>query len=228
MGTERRIFNLPSGLSAVLTERDLEIIETLTLRVRTLSGSQLARTWWDGSTAADRAALRRMRKLEVMGKVHVYSLLAHPEILLESPLVSWVPGNSEPEFGAIAYQCTTRWTEPHVERMAVIASRSSGREFGGWGGRFPRRSERTHDLHVAAVYLRKRAESPELVRHWRSEEVIRMRRSAKGKSDVAKLPDAIITRPRRTAIDFAGRYSADRLRSFHAFCADQGLRYELW
>lgn len=216
------------ALSSKINERDAEILETLSLRVRTLSVEQVARTWWPEVTDPVRAARSGLRRLEVLGKVHCYSLIAHPELDLHQPLVAWSPRDPIPDFEKLAYQCVNRWTEPVRPCPAIVASATTGCEYGGWGGRFPRPSEQTHDLHLATVFLLKRGVDPELPKYWRSEELIRLRRAAKGHNGPDKLPDAMVTRPKRMAIDFAGRYSATRLESFHDFCADQGLRYELW
>jgi hypothetical protein len=112
-----------------------------------------------------------------------------------------------------------------VSTYAVIATRSAGQRFGGHGGRFPRESEETHDIHLAAVYLRLRAADPKTAAHWIFEEEIRLRRAHRS----GKLPDAMIERPgARKVIEFGGAYGKEKLGAFHAYCRELGLPYEVW
>ena len=103
-----------------------------------------------------------------------------------------------------------------------------GRHYGGWGGRYPRQTERTHDLHMASLYLLKRNADPGVQRYWNSEEKLREQRKRKRHADKQHLPDAIIIRPKRTAIEFGGSYKVEKLRSFHSYCEGRGLPYEIW
>jgi hypothetical protein len=94
--------------------------------------------------------------------------------------------------------------------------------FGGHGGRFPRESEETHDLHLATVYLRFRSVSPELTISWvHEEEIKRDRRQRRG-----KLPDAMVGKAR--VVEFGGAYKKDKLMAFHKFCETRGFNYEVW
>ncbi|MBI1349406.1 hypothetical protein GC163_24330 [bacterium] len=211
-----------------MTERDIEIIDALTLRVRMLTIEQVARTWWEEAKTSTALAARRLKQLEEAGKVHLFSLLAHPEIPLLHPVLAWQPRDPEPDFHGLAYCLKIRWTENVITQQAVVATAEAGRENGGWGGRMPRATEQTHDLHLAAVYLTKRRENPEAASFWESEELVRLKLKLKGKLAGDRLPDAIISRPKRTAIEFAGRYVPAKLQAFHDYCSGTGLRYELW
>ena len=193
-----------------------------------LSIAQVARTWWPDVETAHSLATRRLWQLHGAGKLHLFSILAHPEIPLRHPLATWKPRETEPNFGRLAHQLRTRWTENVTTQRAVVATAESGREFGGWGGRLPRATEQTHDLHLAAVYLAKRREDPQAASHWESEELVRLKLKLKGKLSGDRLPDAIVSRPKRVAIEFAGRYAPAKLRAFHHYCSGKGLRYELW
>jgi hypothetical protein len=97
--------------------------------------------------------------------------------------------------------------------------------FGGHGGRFPRESEETHDVHLAAVYLKYRIENPVAASRWMHEEEIRLTRNSRS----GKLPDALIQGGReRHVVEFGGAYKKAKLIAFHDYCKAQGLSYEVW
>ena len=211
-----------------LTPRDHDILDTLTLRVRVLTLDQVVRTWWTGYAHGRQSALRRLRELECEGKIDLFEMLAHPELPLVAPVVAWRPRDPEPDFDKVAYRLAVRWNLPPVWHVALIASRKMGLHYGGWGGRHPRPTERTHDLHMAALYLLKRAANPAVQLHWKSEEKLREQRKGENRAGKQHLPDAIVTRPKRTAVEFGGAYKVDKLRSFHYYCQRIGLPYEMW
>ncbi len=94
--------------------------------------------------------------------------------------------------------------------------------FGGHGGRFPRESEETHDIHVSAIYLNLRLSAPALAVSWiHEEEIKRERKQSKG-----KLPDAIVSH--RKVIEFGGAYKKQKLIGFHRFCEANNFEYEVW
>lgn len=211
-----------------LTTRDDEILDTLTLRVRVLTLEQTVRTWWPGFAHGRQSALRRLRALERVDKVHVFEMIAHPELPLIEPVFAWRPGGLEPDFHKLAYRLGARWNQPPIRYTAIIATRVAGRHYGGWGGRYPRSTERTHDLHMAALYLLKHAQNPTIQRHWLSEEKVRESRKGEKRLEKQHLPDAIVRRPKRIAMEFGGGYKVDKLRSFHTYCQRKGLPYEIW
>jgi hypothetical protein len=104
--------------------------------------------------------------------------------------------------------------------------------FGGYGGRPPRAVERTHDIHMARVYLLYRLREPELIRQWVFEEEVKMERKLESRGERQqdeKLPDVIIRSPAGTrVIEFGGAYSKAKLASFHAYCKERSLPYEIW
>lgn len=208
-----------------LTTRDREILEVLTRRVRLLTLPQIARTWWSGKHAAQ-SAKRRLQELQSRGLLEAFTAYAHPELSLLHPVYDWTPGRDAPNFGALSYQLVSRWIEPHAPVPAVIATREAGVSFGGYGGKRPKRVEENHDVHLAAVFLRLRATSPQLAECWQSEETIRRSRpNAPGE----KLPDAIVRfNGGQKVVDFGGEYSAEKLESFHRWAEEKALPYEFW
>lgn len=208
----------------MLTERDIEILKVLCHKVRVLSAPQIARTWWPLAASSVQSALRRIRRLQSQGLLQVNTLSVHPEIPLACPLSIWHPGEPKPDFGPIVYQAQVRWTLPAAFVTTVCATRKAASLFGGYAGRFPEANDATHDLHLAAVFLRKRTERPTVAETWLSEDMVRASRQ----NQKQKLPDAIIHHPATMAIEFVGRYPKKKLEAFHDFCDGNGMGYELW
>lgn len=209
----------------MLTPRDLSILDALTLRVRVLSVAQIARGWWLESTHSEAAAGGRMKRLEGEGLVIRFTLVSHPELALAAPLAHWRPGDAPPEFGALSHRLKSRWTLPPVPLAAVIATREAGLRFGVKGGRFPKPTEQSHDLHFSAVFLRKRDEEPDCVPRWRFETALLAERFA---GEPGELPDAVIEGDPPLAVEFGGAYPRERLEGFHRHCAERALPYEIW
>jgi hypothetical protein len=206
-----------------LVQRDSEILQTLTCFVRVLTLSQVARTWWPGSTS--HSAKRRLEQLHTARLIDLYLGLVHPELALEAPLLEWSPGELAPNFEKTSYRLKRRWALAPVATWCAIATRSSAVQFGGFGGRFPRDSELTHDVHLSAIFLGLRRRSPETAALWKSEAAIR-REAGRARGP---RPDAFIELPTGTrVVEFGGAYSASKLEAFHCYCESQGLPYELW
>lgn len=208
-----------------LTSRDLAIIDTLTLRIRVLSIDQIARKWFAETSNPRRSALRRVAGLVEAGAVERYDAHARPELVLTRPMIIWMPGSPAPEFERVSYQLAARWRVPAVPVTVVIASRDAGSWTGGYGGRRPRRSELSHDLSMARIYLNWMQRDPTPTARWISEATLRRH----GFGERGTLPDALVDEAgKRRVIELGGVYGARKLREFHRFCATRGLTYELW
>ena len=213
---------LTRSAARLISQRDHEILSALTHRVRVLSLQQVAQAWWPGVATALRSARRRLEELASAEFVEILTLMVHPELPLTDPLVTWQPRLDPPDFDLLAERTRHRWTRPVIALPVVIATEAAARRFGGSGGRRPRPSEATHDVHVAAVYLRMRSELPTRAASWISEA-----RLPKGKG--VGIPDALVQDGRyRTAIEFGGEYSRPKLVKFHQNCADRRYGYEIW
>jgi hypothetical protein len=167
-----------------------------------------------------------LRKLEVAGLVEFGFVLARPLPKLLAPVLTWAPGDETPDFAPIAYYLKERFTNPVVSTAVVIATQSAASRFGGQPGRLPRRSEVTHDLGLAGVFLSLLECSPERAGRWVAEaELVKGRRPGP-----RKVPDALIRSRRGTAlvIEFGGAYSKEKLLEFHEDCRTRERGYELW
>lgn len=209
----------------VPTTRDRELLEALARRVRLFSLGQVARTWWPTATAPRRTALARLRALERASLVNLSQVLVHPELPLDGPIVSWTPTLTSPDFAKVAYRLQNRWKEPLTAETIVVITNSAAPAFGGYPSPALRTDEITHDLHLAAVYLKYRAQTPSLATSWIGELIIRRTRTAAG----GPVPDAMIRgASHQRIVEFGGAYSKQRVRIFHTFCQAKALPYELW
>ena len=223
-------------MSILLTERDTDILEVLTHKVRTLSVGQVSRTWWKGagSTAVAKSRLRMLFRDDL---INLESAPAHPEIVLTACIVSWEVDGATPDWNAVSYQLQSRWREHPVLTGCVSATKKAAAQFGGYGGRPSRAVERTHDLHMAQVFLHFRANRPDLACSWISEDQIKYERKVMRPEDRrthasnarGKLPDAILRLSSGVrAIEFGGAYGKDKLQAFHSYCKEHSFPYEIW
>jgi hypothetical protein len=201
-------------LSIPLNDDCRDILSALATKVRVLSFGQIARTW--------PISVPSLQKLEHAGLLFSFISVAHPEIPLRVPVVRWTSGDELPDFSKASYALRSRWRLPAVPTKCFIASRAAGRMFGGHGGRYPRESEETHDIHLSAVYLRFRRTQPDIALTWVHEAQIKSER----KQRRGKLPDAIVEKNR--VIEFGGAYKKQKLAAFHKFCEAKGFEYEVW
>ncbi len=206
------------------TERDREVVESLTLRVRIISPDQAARTWWPTTATGPRLARRRLDALGAAGFLRRMTVHTHPELDLTGPVVDWRPGDPSPAFGSVAYRLQKRWTQPIVQRAVYAATPRAARLFGGRAPGLKRPSQATHDLHVTTVYLKALAERPAVAAEWVSEDILAPLRRGE------KLPDALVVRFGKPTlvVEFGGAYDAERVERVHRDCADRRLPYELW
>ena len=106
-----------------------------------------------------------------------------------------------------------------------MATERAGRLFGSRSGHLVREIERSHDLLLAEVYLLYREQLPELAATWVGEDALPVAQRG------VKNPDAFLFddshQPRRV-IESAGAYSQKQVETFHRYCTDARLPYELW
>ena len=207
-----------------LTDRDRELLQSLALKVRVFSQRQIADDFWDGSLPNARRRLKRLLDQELLLRVTVH---ARSLPLLESPLASWRPGDPEPDFGKLAYQCQARWRQRPVRPCsAFIASSKAAQLFGAaHRGELSNPTQATHDLGVAAVWLRLRQIAPEWSTAWQGEDLLAHTRVGE------KLPDAFIVNSQAQVtcvIEFGGSYDTERVKAFHHDCLRRQLPYQLW
>ena len=206
------------------TQRDLDIVETLTRRVRLLSTEQIARIWWPGASST-RITRRRLRRLAAGGLVHRVIANVQPLLPITKPLATWRPGANEPNFQRISSRAKMRWQETASPQEVFFATRLAANLFGSSAGEFPPLCHRDHDLLLGQVYAYYRTTRPAQAQFWIGED-------ARPKAGYRiKDPDAFLLDQSGAVvrvIESAGRYSPSQCESFHQHCLDADLPYELW
>jgi hypothetical protein len=210
-------------MTLAITERDEELLATLSLKVHLASLGQIASAWWAKSRTPAKSARVRLRKLQESGWLEKQRVNIHPLLPLLQPLLTWAPSKAEPDFGAIAYRLQKRWTKALEPTTVYIASRKTAHRFGGFGGKFKHRTQLTHDLHLAAIYFAMLSEDSALAKRWSGEE--------ERCSDGEKLPDAVLIDADANVtevIEFGGQYDRRRVEAFHRYCEIRCFQYQLW
>ena len=207
-----------------LTPRDLAVVQALVQKVRLFSQRQIVDHWWNGEQANSRRRLKRLADRNLIQRTIV---VARPAPLFESPLITWKPGDAAPDFGKIAYRCQARWrSRPARQSVVWLATKVASHAFGGTArGKLKHSMQATHDLGVAAVWLRLQQVAPQWAAAWRSEDLLAHTRTGQ------KLPDAFIVDDAEQVIwviEFGGGYDAERVEAFHRDCASRNLPYQLW
>ena len=207
-----------------LTARDREIVQALVQKVRLFSQRQIVDHWWNGEQANSRRRLKRLADRNLLQRTFV---TARPTPAFESPLITWRPGDAAPDFGKIAYRCQARWrSRPPRQCVVWLATKVASQAFGGTArGELKHPMQATHDLGVAAVWLRLHQVAPKWAAAWRSEDLLAHTRVGQ------KLPDAFIVDEAEQVIwviEFGGGYDAERVEAFHRDCVSRNLPYQLW
>lgn len=204
---------LQSDSTAQLLEA-ATIVQLLTQCVRVLGAHQLR-------GLNERQSIRLLKRLHTLGMVSVRTVIVPPDLSIIAPLFRWQPGAAPPKFDRLAWQLAARWRgKPHKAFIASATAETCYSVGSSFAGRVPRRTEVSHDLHVTAIYLKLAREAPDLARKWIHEDALRATREAG-----QLIPDAMIG---DTAIEFGGRYRADKLRAIHRGHAIAGRPYEIW
>lgn len=209
-----------------LTNRDKDILRTLAKKVRMMTADQVAQGWWKPSTVAIDVATRRLRALKAYRLLDDVRLPAHPMLDLSLPLLTWKPGQSDPDYYAISYRLTSRWPTEYLPTTVYMASDRAVRMFGLSGAqRIQHPDQATHDLHLSAVYLRLLQDQPVLAQAWVGEDEFAAEREGQ------KLPDAVAKDAAGNVvlvIEFGGKYDPERFKAFHEDCRKRGTPYQLW
>ena len=212
-----------------LNARMLELVETLTKKVRCLRREQVERLWFAHAKEPRVICRQYLKRVEAAGLVTLANVMAPPEIDFNSPFLDWRPGNPEPLFDRLAWQAESRLAHAATATLLITATKKAQSLTGGPIGTRPQRSaEIAHDLMTAAVYESFRHRHPDRAASWKPEEAIVQELFAERMSLIREtIPDAIVVDgTEEIIIEIAGRYSASKLRSIHD--AYKENRYELW
>lgn len=205
-----------------ITPRDLALLIALTRCVRMLSVRHTTLLW--RKPLGSRWVLRRLRQLAAGQLLQIHTINIR-ELIPATPLFRWKPGNAEPNFRDIANLARTRWPIAAQPTTVCVASHMIANMMGSTACNLPRLEQRDHDLLLAEVFVRYHSENPNIADQWHGEH-------ARPKAGYRiKDPDVFLTDSSGRAlqvIESAGCYSARQVESFHDYCAESSLPYELW
>lgn len=209
----------------MMTPRDEQILTAITRKARMIAPVQAAQTWWPRQRFATQSAHRRLRHLAADRWVTEFQVLAQPLLELARPILTWEPGMGAPDFRALSSVLARRSQQP-AQRVSVYVPTPSTLRFFGCSERpsIHNDCQVTHDLHVTQVYLRYLVVDRSAAERWHGEDLLE---PVPHRSQ----PDALLlddTGAPVRAIEFGGRYTADRLAKLHKDCALQNLPYEVW
>lgn len=209
--------------SLSLTQRDLVVLESLSLRIRLIGLRQIADALWFGHVANAR---RRLRQLVAVGLIRREVVPAIPLPELTGPVCTWQPGSPQPDSGQVSFCLRSRWRQRAMRPTVVYLP--TGPTVEHFGGRLHHRqisTQVTHDLGVSGVWLWFRVNAPDLASAWSGEDMFAPQRRGE------PLPDAMLLGPDgepSTLIEFGGSYGPRRIADFHDDCAMRGLPYHIW
>ena len=209
------------------TDRDLDLIETITRRVRLLTYPQIAAIWWP-TTVARQSGQRRVSELVREGWLEHRTILAHPPQTVDLPVLCWSPEMKfamQKDITNVGHHVRSRWSRPAVPAQVYVASNKAANLFGSTAYGFPSREHWNHDLHLAAVYVHYRRRFPDRARQWIGEHAL-----PKAGYRI-KDPDAFLVDENRRVvrvIESAGKYCQKQLEQFVKHCYRRKVAFELW
>lgn len=206
-----------------MNERDEEIVRTLADKVRVLTLSQVAKTWWTESRWGKSRAKSSLIRLAERKLVKLRRALARPIELIEHAIVEWKSGDVIPDFEAVATHLHRRaMTDASMQSIVATASKAVALFATGKAPSI-KLTQLTHDLHVSEIYLRCRNDG--LAKYWLSEDRLPV------DWPVRVRPDAVLTDATGhfdRAVEYGGDYPIDRLIELHEQLASIPLSYEIW
>jgi hypothetical protein len=211
-------------MNLTLTSRDHDLLETLTCRVSVLTAALAAQLTASGKSRRG-IVRRRLRRLASANWLELQTVNAHPLLPVTNPIFAWQPGDDDPDAERLSQLARRRWSRPARPMEVCIASRRAASLFASTaGGRFSQRQV-DHDLRLASVYVHYRVHHSELARRWIGEHAL-----PKAGYRI-KDPDAFLRDGYGCVfhvIESAGRYTPRQIESFHEYCVENQLGYELW
>ncbi len=210
-------------MSLTLSSRDLDLITTLTGRVRLLAVSQL-KALWEVPECGQRSFGHRLNRLANAGLIELHIINAHV-LNPTSPLFAWQPNGPEPDPIAIARKARRRWRFAATPTLVCTAGALAANLMGSTACGLPKLEHRDHDLLLAAAYLQLRLRRAAVAELWIGEHML-----PKAGYRI-KDPDAFLRDPSGKVlfvVESSGSYSPAQVESFHEHCVEHDLPYELW
>lgn len=202
---------------------EIELMTALACKVRVISQQQLVRGWQhQHSTVTLAFSVARLNAARLIRSEKWSVVLPAIEF---SPVFTWKPGDAAPDTWPLSKQIRSRWNRDESVVEVFQATERAGRLFGSRSGHAIRVIERRHDLLLSEVFVLYRHRLPQLAECWVGEDAMPF--AERG----VKNPDAFLLddehQPRRV-IESAGSYSQKQVDTFHEYCRQCRLPYELW
>ena len=210
----------------VFTERDEDLVNTLTKKGRLLDEWQLASTWWSMSRSGRIEAKRRARQLIAAGLLYRLIVLSRPLPELTTPVITWEPDGPKPDLAQAATIFQRRWSGPPCSTVVYLATAKAAAITGGVAPGLKHPLQVGHDRGLMSVYLRIKREHPALAEAWVGEDSVSWPRGLR-----VRRSDAVIRGASgeiKLAIEMGGSgaaYGHRRLEAWHAQFLAQGLPY---
>ena len=208
----------------MMSERDLTLLETLTVRVSLLTTVQIAEHWWP-CVRSLRPARGRLARLRNAGWIKQAIVNVQPVTCAHAPLVAWKPGAEAPDPVRTAQRAHSRWASASQPAEVWFATERAAYLIGSIARGLPPREQRDHILRLAEVYFHYLHKQPRLGSLWTGRHALP--RAGYGRKDVDALLRNDTGRILRV-IHVAGRWQSRQVESFHEYCAQWHLTYELW
>ncbi len=180
----------------------------LSEKLRVLTAEQVAISWFQHTKHPLRSAMSCLRNMADRNEIQLDTAMLHPEIDLTEPLLDWIPGGDEPDFGRLAWRAKSRFTKPPRRTCLILP----GSRLGAVGKlRRLRATETQHDVMVASILLNFSRNDSTVIDRWSHEDLIRTRFGTG-----EKRPDAILLEGNTEVfIECAGCYPKSKLKAVH-------------
>lgn len=197
-----------------------QVVEVLATKVRVLALGQVAEGWFSDLARPKDAARESLRRGAKEGLLATAWGMAHPRVPILAPLYRFEAEAQTPPpiFGRLSWEARRRFSKAPVRTLFAIATNRGKQAYGQTSRHRPiRRSELTHDIHVAEIYLRFRELDPERARLWQGEDQF---------DGHLVRPDAVTG---DVAIDFLGKYSSAKIEALERQYRSAGICvFEFW
>lgn len=208
----------------IMTERDVNLLEALTLRVPLLTTTQIAERWWP-HVRSRQIPHGRLVELKKAGWITRAIVNAQPVTYACFPLFAWKPGGEFPNAADAAQKARSRWSSPAQATEVWSATDQAAYLIGGTANGLLPLEQRDHALRLAEVYFRYLQHHPKLAGFWIGQHALP--KAGYGRKDVDALLRNDTGRVLRV-IHVAGRWSRRQVERFHEYCVQWKLSYELW
>ncbi len=209
---------------STLTPPDLLVLVLLTWRLRVAASEHLQQALGQSPRGWERRCTRLVQHNWIRTRTMIL-----PVITVEEPLAICWPRDATPDCHALSWHVTQRWTTARARSVQLVwATPHAEAIVGGKSGIARQPLQVVHDLGTAAVFFQRRRRMADAAEQWLCEDIFRVLHPQQAKS---KVPDAVIVNEDgdvQTAVEFAGGYSATRLRRLFQFCRQRNWPIELW